>query len=352
MLGLPIPGRTASLCGVSIRPVPCRRVARFAAVLIAGLACATPGRPQSPAATGSPGTPGTSSLVRSPQSLHTREVSVFWLIGQSNTAGGTNGNWLGNPYQPGNRWYGLHSQDAVRIWWPGPSAIRPNSKAGWESYRTGILVPITNANWHLTEPNFGPEASFGAAATTALGEPVYLFKYVAVAPLHPDGPTTFSRLVGRESIFDDLFREWQRAVTAMRADHLVPRVRGVCWIHGESDLSATFGNAYAQNLTAFIGDVRTGIGRVNPDNGPVRFVIAEMHDRHVPASSFDPFEALIRAAQAQVVRTVPDVFLTDVDDLTLDQNSASWVHFDAPGSIRLGYRMFATWSDREEAPRR
>ncbi len=291
-------------------------------------------------------------VIRPPGGVRRREVPVFWLVGQSNCAGGANGFWLANPFAPGNRWPRLAYQPFVKIWWPGPSAQRPTSRPSWEDYRTGSFAPINNANWHLTEANFGPEASFGDAASSALGEPVWLFKFVSVAALNPDHHPTFSKVAGRETLFDEIVREWRRAAAALEAQDLVPQIRGVCWIQGEYDFIASYSTSYATHLTRFIGDVRTAIARINPDNVPVRFMIAEMHDRHVPSATYDIPEAHVRAAQVFVSATVEDVFLTDVDDLPLDPLSPSLVHFDAVGDVLLGQRMFATWSSGEGPPRR
>ncbi|MFO1050954.1 MAG: sialate O-acetylesterase [Planctomycetota bacterium] len=294
---------------------------------------------------------GTSSVIP-PSAQRVREVPVFWFIGQSNCAGGSNGFWLANPFAPGNRWPQLAAQSFTRIWWQGASAMRPNAKPAWEDYRTGQLTPINNSNFQLNEANFGPEASFGDAAARALGEPVFLFKFVAIAPLHPDAPITFSRRPDRETVFDTILSDWQQAARALRQQGLVPRVRGICWIQGEYDLGLSYAPSYAQNLTQLIADFRAAILRIDPDNGVPRFVISRMHDRHVPRSAFSLGEATLRAAQAQVASTVPGAVLVDTDDLPLDLASPNLVHFDSVGDVLLGFRLFSSWSDRDTAPRR
>ncbi|MCC6783728.1 MAG: hypothetical protein IT457_12870 [Planctomycetes bacterium] len=330
----------------------------LAAVLVAVvlLAASAPSQSANPAPNPTPprstGSGGVANGIRSPGLFRRREVPVFWLLGQSNCAGGAHGNWLSNPFTPGNRWPQLAYQPFAKIWWPGPSAMRPNSRPGWEDYRTGQGANVNNANWHLTEPNFGPEAGFADAASRALGEPVYLFKFVAVAALNPDANPSFSKLPDRESLFDEIIREWRRAAAALDAADLVPQIRGIVWIQGEYDFIANFSDTYGTHLTRFIGDLRGTIATLHQDNVPVRFVIAEMHDRHVPASFFDYGEARLRAAQQQVASTLEDVFVTDVDDLPLDFGSPAHVHFDGLGGVLLGQRLFASWSAGEGPPRR
>ena len=320
----------------------CLCTALAVTLALAGLAVAQSATP-APAPTAGIDRPA--PTIRPPGSHSRREVPVFWFLGQSNCAGAETGYWLSNPNTPGNPSPQLAYQPDVKIWWPAASPRRPSSRPGWESYRTGDFGPHNNANWHLTELNFGPEASFGEAATRALGEPVYLFKFVAVAALHPDATSTFSKLPDRESLFDEILREWRQAAAALEAQDLVPQIRGIGWIQGEYDFIENFGLSYAQNLTRFIGDLRAAIARLHPDNRPVRFVIAEMHDRHVPVTGFDPVEALLRNAQVQVASSVEDVFLTDVDDLSLQLSSPFYVHFDGPGALTLGRRMFTQTGD-------
>lgn len=276
-----------------------------------------------------------------------REVPVFWLIGQSNAVGPVSGFWLSNPLNAGGRYYHLHSQLDLNIWWRGHSSQRPMSRPGWESYRTGFFLPLNNATYDIAEGACGPESSFGGAAVQALGEPVYVFKFTGIIALHPDAPQTFSKREGRETFYDAMIAEWQLASERLRARNLVPRVHGILWVHGEADFVPGYAESYGQNLARFVTDVRADILRLWPDNGPVRFVIAEMHDRHVPASGFDRNEALIRAGQLHVVRTVPNCALVDVDDLPLDTSSPFHVHFDPIGIMTLGERLFAAWRDEE-----
>jgi hypothetical protein len=274
---------------------------------------------------------------------------VFWLVGQSNAAGPVSGFWLANPFLAGRRYGHLQNQPRVQIWWPGDSDLRPSSPPGWESYATGYFWPVNNSCAYPAEGGFGPEASFGDAAQRALGEPVHLFKFPRIVALHPDAPQTFSKRADRETVYDEMMAEWRRSAAHLRAQNLVPKVRGVLWVHGESDFFPNRAISYGTHLARFIHDVRADVLRTDPDNGPIRFVISEMHDRHVPAAQWDRNEAELRAAQLDVVRTVPDCALADVDDLTLDQNSTAFVHFDAVGILTLGERLFAAWrsSDRE-----
>lgn len=273
------------------------------------------------------------------------EVPVFWLLGQSNAVGPVSGYWLSNPFYAGGRYHHLHHQLDLWIWWPGPSTLRPGAQRAWETYKTGFFHAVNNATHKIAETNAGPEAAFGGAATEWFDAPVHLFKFARVIALNPDAPTTFSKRSDRETAYDEMFAEWQIAAHRMRERNLIPKVRGVLWVHGEADLPAAYAASYGRHLARFVTDLRADLLRLAPDNGPVRFVISELHDRHVPASGFDRGEAAIRAAQLHVVRTVPDCRLVNVDDLSLDPTSSFHVHFDAIGTMTLGERLFAAWSD-------
>jgi hypothetical protein len=300
----------------------------------------------------SAGQGGSAQSKLPPHQRRTREVPVFFLLGQSNCAGGTNGFWLSHAQQPGNRWPHLAYQPFVKIWWPGNTPARPLSVPRWEDYRTGVLDRVNNSNAQLTEGNFGPEAAFGEAASLGLGEAVYLFKYSVVAPMNPAGDPTFSKVPGRVTVFDDILRDWRRADAALRAFGLIPKVLGIMIIHGEYDMFVPYAPTYAQHLSQFIVDLRAELSRNDPDSAMPKVVLSQLHDRHVPRAQFVNSENLVRAAQVRVTQTVPEVYLTETGDLTLDVHSPNYVHFDAPGSIRLGARMFATFADREVPPRR
>jgi hypothetical protein len=271
------------------------------------------------------------------------EVPVFFLLGQSNAVGPAGGFLLANPFFLGGRYYPLHEQVDLRIWWPGNTPQRPRSPAAWEHYKTGFFDAVNNSSHNPIEGGYGPEAAFGAAAIQSLGKPIFLFKFTRIVALHPDAQPTFSKRSDRETVYDDLIGEWRKASDALRAAGLVPKVMGAIWVHGEADFPPSLAPTYGQHLVTFLTDIRRDVLRMNPDNGPMRWIVSELHDRHVPANFFDQAEAEIRAGQLHAVRTVPDSVLVDTDDLGLDLGSPNYVHFDPLGVILLGERMFTAW---------
>jgi hypothetical protein len=278
-----------------------------------------------------------------------REVPVFWLLGQSNAAGPGAGFWLANPFSAGGRYQGMNEQVDLWIWWPGDSNQRPASPAAWETFKCGFFLAVNNSSHFPIEGGFGPEASFGHAAVRALGEPVFLFKFTRIAALQPDDPVTFSKRPDRETVYDEMFAEWHRARTQLLAAGRIPVLRGVLWVQGENDLRPGYADSYGRHLARFVADLRADVRRQQPDNGPVRFVVSEMHDRHIPRSYYAVHETALRNGQLQAVRAVPDCALAEVDDLPLDLSSGNLVHFDSLGIVLLGQRMFAAWrsSDRD-----
>jgi hypothetical protein len=271
-------------------------------------------------------------------------VPVFWLIGQSNANGSTAGFWLANPLLPENRWPKLASQPDLKIWWPGASGQRPDSEAGWESYRTGSLDRVNNSSIFINEGNFGVEASFGSAAVEHFGEPVYVFKYAAVAGLHPQLDESWSKRARRSELYASLLREWGRAKGALEAQGLVPEIRGILWFHGEGDAFAPGGDPqryareYDKHLKQLIEDFRRDL---RSPKAP--FVIVQFHDRHIPREDWRRGEELLREAQAKVQKGVKWTVVHPTDGFAVDPECPGAVHFTAVGTIENGFALFETW---------
>lgn len=274
----------------------------------------------------------------------TTEVPVLWLIGQSNAEGATAGFWLANPFSPGNAWPHLASQSGVRIWWPGRSTLRPNSIPGFEAYRVGSIQPQNNGSRYIVEDVFGPEAALGSAANTHFGEPVWVFKHTVIATLDPSRPPTFSKTTATTGPYRDMFVEWAKARRWFAERDLVPVIKGIFFVVGEHDLWAPgpdpelFARNFGVNLARWITDVRTDLAS-NPGPHPIPVVLSQVHDRHVPRDTYQSAEILMRAGQAQVAQQVAAVALTSTDGLSLYPN-LNQNHFDAVGSMQLGFRLF------------
>jgi hypothetical protein len=293
--------------------------------------------------------PGTAASVLPPSFDSIRPVPVFWVFGQSNAEGGASGFWLRIPPPSGPGLQTLANQSNVRIWWPGNSALRPGSPAAWEGYVTGeVLVPVNNANYHISEGAFGTEASLGYALHKRLGQAVWIFKYTAVAPLNPAGARSWSKSAGPGGLYDSMMADWRSAADALRAQGLTPDIRGLFWLQGEGDRGPNnaWAREYANHLRQFIADLRTDLaGDTGANDGPVRapFVISALHPHHDPARFWDEAESILRAAQREVAGDDPLNVYVETEELSLDKSSPGWVHFDGRGLVELGYSFAEAW---------
>ncbi|MCH8154164.1 MAG: hypothetical protein IH786_02685 [Proteobacteria bacterium] len=84
--------------------------------------------------------------------------------------------------------------------------------------------------------------------------------------------------------------------------------------------------AYEQNLTDFIGAVRTQFGVPN-----LPFVIGQIHSKNT-----GPYKLLIQEAQLNVSLAVPNTALVYTDDLSL---WGDLLHYDSAGQLDLGSRF-------------
>lgn len=286
-------------------------------------------------------------------------VPVMWLLGQSNANGALAGFWLANPLADGKEFNALASQERVKIWWPGKSAQRPDSKPGWESYRTGSIEPVNNATYHLTEGAFGPECSIGAAAAEHFGATVHVFKYSVVSALRTDFKASWTKTKDGVGLYGDVMREWRRAAEALIAEGKEPQIHGVFFSQGESDRDQADG--YHARLVRFLADLRADLAEFAPKPTgsrsrralPIPVVLGQLHARHEPRAEWEKGEELIRKAQAKIAADDPHTALCPTDDLPL--MAPGDIHFDGPGSIRYGYEMFAQLrtmlAERAEKPR-
>ncbi len=142
-------------------------------------------------------------------------------------------------------------------------------------------------------------------------------------------------------------REWsaERAATAGDADkgalypQLIGHVKGVTagedvkllaclWMQGESDSRYQAAAAvYQRNLTRLIVDIRHDLGQ--PE---LHFVMGLVN----PTPARFAFLSTVRAAQATVARTVPNVSPVDTDGLSKHEDD---LHYDTAGQLELGKRF-------------
>ena len=100
------------------------------------------------------------------------------------------------------------------------------------------------------------------------------------------------------------------------------------WMQGESDSRYQEAAAdYQANLTRLIADIRQDLSQ--PE---LHFVMGLVN----PTPARFAFLSTVRAAQATVARTVPNVSLVDTDGLTKHEDE---LHYDSAGQLELGRRF-------------
>ena len=125
------------------------------------------------------------------------------------------------------------------------------------------------------------------------------------------------------ALYPRLVRHVKQVLPANEVDLL-----GCLWMQGESDSRYRIAAAeYQVNLTRLIADLRADLDRPR-----LPFVIGRVNpagDRFVHLSS-------VRAAQATVAQTRPQVSLVDADGLS---KHADGIHYDTEGQLELGARF-------------
>jgi hypothetical protein len=202
-----------------------------------------------------------------------------------------------------------------------------------DGHTWGTLVPptvITNGLTNtvglpLTNKGFGPEISTGLFLTTLAGFGLVAeVKYGEVGTdldywwKASSGPT-YNRMLDRVA-------EAQSALSAAYPDRAV-YVAGFFWMQGEADALNVNGAAlrYEANLIDLIAAVRTKFS--NPD---LPIVLGQIRGGHHEAG-------IIRAAQANVGASVPNVSVVGTDDLPYDPSDG--LHFTSAGIYTLGERF-------------
>ncbi len=220
------------------------------------------------------------------------KVSVFLMGGQSNMSGiGLNRELTGDLAQP---------YDAVKMW-------------DTEKF-TSLKPGFSGAQGNYGE--FGPELTFGRGINGATQEEVYLIKHAEGATnlandWDPDGANN-----REHDIFVDRVGDALGSLTAQNVSY---DIEGMLWMQGESDSGLAPASVYANNLTAFIQDMRD---RYNPN---LKFVVGKIH----PAFGED-----VRTAQESVAAADPLTYIVNTDAMALRSDG---VHYNTAGQIDLGY---------------
>lgn len=207
------------------------------------------------------------------------------------------------------------------LFW-GPFADFPMS---W-----GPLEAPTEILQARTHQGFGPEIS--AARLLARKHPD---STVAIVKLASSGTSLYrswdpSRRAG---LYRQMISRVRSAVSKLRATRQAPvRFGGLFWMQGESD-SERFASAaaYDDNLASFIRSVREDLGAPR-----LPVVIGRIRDLRRDVRARYQFSDVVRQAQAEVTRTVPNTYLVSTEGLP---RSVGRVHFNSRGTYELGQRF-------------
>ncbi|MBN2292354.1 MAG: DUF4082 domain-containing protein [Pirellulales bacterium] len=239
----------------------------------------------------------------------TAATKVFLLGGQSNMAGYMTGLPTTSPYDA--------PLPDVQFW--------NLSGTGWVDLDVGF-GDTTN--------DIGPEVGFGHALNSLYpDDDIYLVKYgidstSLAVQWNPDGSG---------SAYNTFKSRVDAAMLNLAGQS--PEIAGMIWMQGESDAAnPTYGDAYASNLTNFIGNVRNDFSTPS-----MPFVVGRISDiLLLPeyAGTF-PKAAEVRTAQETVPGVVGSAEWIDTDDI--EQNLPTYPgHYTAAGQVVLGTRFANT----------
>jgi len=187
-------------------------------------------------------------------------------------------------------------------------------------------------------PRFGPEMGFAVAANSAT-TPLWLVKFaVSQSSLGPmPGPWNEWGPAAGE-LYPEFLRRIEAAVKGIHSLGLVPQIRLICMMQGETDaMDAAAATAYGARLLDLVASLRADLAsRQLVGNGPAACRIGLVSPR-LPTSVFG-YSDQVRAGQQIAAAGLPNCEVVETKDLQLH---ADGVHFAAGGLLGLG-RLFAT----------
>lgn len=185
---------------------------------------------------------------------------------------------------------------------------------------------------------FGPELGM-VVAMAERAAPLWLVKCaVAQSSLGPaPGPWNEWGPAAGE-LYPELLRRIDAAAQAARNSGLVPQVRLVCMMQGESDaLSPALGAAYGANLVALVQQLRADLAARQLDRmGPAAVRIGLIAPG-LPSAVFVAREA-VRAGQQSAADVLLQCEVVETAGLELQPDQ---VHFAGAGLLGLGQRWLA-----------
>ncbi|HEX7599445.1 MAG TPA: sialate O-acetylesterase [Polyangia bacterium] len=261
-----------------------------------------------------------------------KAVRVFVLAGQSNACGNAYVSPLPQALQTPQKSVLFYASGTLTEN-PGGVAQYP-SHYGWDVLKPGFGDQYLYAN--DPKHDFGPEVTFGHDMSAAhTGELLAIIKSAYTGTdlynqwlSSPSASAAAGRPVG------ELWPKFTKTVTdalqALKDTGYAPDVRGMLWMQGEYDANTDqMGLAYEKNLTNFIADVRSLLGKPS-----MAVAIGKI-------TTTWPRSDLVRAAEDAVAAKVANVKAFDTDDIRAQGHMVDAWHYDTVGMQTLGSR-FAT----------
>ena len=258
-------------------------------------------------------------LTPSPASA--ADVDVYVLAGQSNMDGRGHVADLVAEDLPEAR-----PRTDIRLWYRNPAGR--GYATGWVNLAPGYSVPpkFDKKVGVLPSPTFGIELSFGPAMAERSDSKVALIKVSQGGTnLREDWNSTRKE---DDALYPMLIRNIDEALQALSERGDTGHLRAVLWHQGESDRNS---KAYAENLTAFIAQLRADLKQ--PD---LPFVIGEVFDNGK--------RDVVRNAQRSVADAVPGTAFVSSAGLETFEGT----HFTSASVLAFGERFAAAVQGLED----
>ena len=175
--------------------------------------------------------------------------------------------------------------------------------------------------------SFGPELSFGQAASRLLDDPVAVIKIADSAAFLVDWVPGHPR--SNRPLYDDALRFIRRGLADLGAAGFQPVLEGVIWLPAEHDAWWTpYRNQYATNLTTVVSNLRTDLGMPQ-----LAWFVAELRDDLIWGQpELDELDAKIESVAA----ADPHLWFVSTDSLTASGPAPT---LGTLGNLELGRLM-------------
>ena len=237
------------------------------------------------------------------------EVDLFIIAGQSNAQG-----WQGDAKLYPKDLDGLDK--TIRFYWVTPGFSSSN----------GEWTTLKAQGGRFEQGHFGLEVTFARSLKQAGYNPA-IFKYTL-------GATSIAKNwkgPGDGGMYDQMVKEFQKAVSLLKEQGNKVNVRAFIWIQGESDgESAEMANAYKERLKLLIDDLRN---KVIQDTKLM--VVLGVDEQH---SWVEKYPQIVQAQKA-LAKEDPRIVFTSMMGL----EKADGTHLTPEGLKEHGQRIFAAY---------